>query len=103
MGSINTFYLMTIIQIFFTLLLPSIHYLTALDQYVINIITNWLSYQYIYRSLVLWFILCTVMLVIRIVISVDFAITILFINNSVTFDKVGAINGLAMSMTSLFR
>ena len=43
------------------------------------------------------------MLVIRIAISVDFAITILFINNSVTFDKVGAINGLAMSMTSLFR
>ena len=43
------------------------------------------------------------MLVIKITIGVDFAITSLFINNSVTFDKVGAINGLATSMTSLFR
>ena len=36
-------------------------------------------------------------------VSSSFASTILFINNSVTFDKLGAINGLAVSMTAITR
>ena len=32
-----------------------------------------------------------------------FSTTFLFINNSVTFDKLGAINGLAMTLASITR
>ena len=30
-------------------------------------------------------------------------LSILFINNSVTFDKLGAVNGLGTTLTALFR
>lgn len=44
-----------------------------------------------------------VLLIIRLATTAGFAATSLFINNSVTPDKLGAINGLAVSLTSLFR
>lgn len=55
------------------------------------------------RPVVLWILLCLLMCVIRFGISIGFAATALFINNSVTFDKLGSVNGLAMTMTSVFR
>lgn len=47
--------------------------------------------------------LCAMKYLIMVSISAGFASNILFINNSVTFDKLGAINGLAVSMTAIAR
>ena len=43
------------------------------------------------------------MFFIRIAIGVNFAAIYLFLNNSVTFDKLGSFNGLSMSLTSAVR
>ncbi len=43
------------------------------------------------------------MVVIRIAIGAGFCGTSLLVNNSVTFDKLGSVNGLALMMTSAFR
>ena len=36
-------------------------------------------------------------------VSLLFSAIFLFINNSITFDKLGSINGLAMTLTSITR
>ena len=51
----------------------------------------------------LWVMLCSLKFLFMVFVSASFASTILFINNSVTFDKLGAINGLAVSMTAITR
>ena len=35
--------------------------------------------------------------------TVGLSVTFMFINNSVTFDKLGSMNGVAMTMTSTVR
>ena len=55
------------------------------------------------RPLVVWPLLCFMLLVIRVAIALCLASSFLFINNSVTFDKLGSVNGLGMSMTAVFR
>ena len=44
-----------------------------------------------------------VLFVIRVAAGNVFAATALFINNSVVFDKLGEVNGLAHSLTALLR
>ena len=47
--------------------------------------------------------LCSMKYLFMVFVAIGFASTILFINNSVTFDKLGAVNGLAVSMTAIAR
>ncbi|XP_064400477.1 uncharacterized protein LOC135346696 [Halichondria panicea] len=83
-GSINACYGALIVLIPFTMLIPNIHYLSP------------------WRGL-LWFVLCLTLIINQICIGVAVSCSILFINNSVTFDKLGTINGLATSLTSFGR
>lgn len=55
------------------------------------------------RTWLLWVMLCGMKFLFMIFVSAAFASTILFINNSVTFNKLGAINGLAVSMAAVTR
>lgn len=85
-GSIKSFQLCATVGLVVVVLLPNIHYLVTSGQKI------WL-----------WGILCTSQLILRICIGVSFGATTLLINNSVTFDKLGAVNGLAVSLTAFFR
>ena len=55
------------------------------------------------RRALLWFLLIVMVLLLRVAIVICFGCSIFFINNSVTFDKLGAVNGLAVSLTDGFR
>ena len=55
------------------------------------------------RSVLLWCLLILMVLLLRISMVISFGCLTFFINNSVTFDKLGAVNGLAMSLSDLFR
>ncbi len=46
---------------------------------------------------------CLTLIVVQVCIGVLMSCSILFINNSVTFDKLGTIHGLATSLTSFGR
>ncbi len=56
-----------------------------------------------YSTPLLWFSLCVVMIIIRVTTVICMASMTLFMNNSVTFDKLGAFNGFAASLTAVFR
>ena len=51
----------------------------------------------------MWVLLCLLRFLLGLFITVSFGAAILFVNNSVTFDKLGAVNGLAVSLTALTR
>eukprot|EP00731_Ephydatia_muelleri_P025353 Em0017g436a len=85
-GSIQTFQINAILLVIFTILLPNIHFLAANSQ-----------------PSALWAGLLIVMLCIRVTMTTCFAAQGLLINNSVTHDKLGSVNGLAMSATALLR
>jgi len=55
------------------------------------------------RPFLLWIFLVIVLVIVRASIANGFVCQSLFINNSVTPDKLGAVNGLAITVTSLFR
>ena len=55
------------------------------------------------RSVLLWFLLCLAMLAISLGAETTYSSAFIFINNSVSFDKLGSINGFAMSVTALVR
>ena len=61
------------------------------------------SLSLLVRPVVLWIGLCVLMLLIRITITIGIASTTIFVNNSVTFDKLGSLNGLTTMMVSAFR
>ena len=56
-----------------------------------------------HSPVVLWILLISVVFVINSCSSLVYSTVFLFINNSVMFDKLGAINGLAMTFSSLSR
>ena len=67
----------------------------------------WLIYSlssvFSFSTVLVWAMLCVIQLLIRISIALCLASSYLFINNSVTFDKLGSVNGLGMTITALFR
>lgn len=85
-GSIQTFYINAILLMIFTILLPNVHFLAVYNE-----------------PSLLWAGLLIVMLLIRITMTTCFAAQGLLINNSVTHDRLGSVNGLAMSATALLR
>jgi MFS family permease len=85
-GSIYSFQSTTIFLMFLVVILPNLHFLALLDS-----------------TVPLWVILCTIAILNRIVIGIGFSATSLFINNSVTSEKLGSVNGLSVALTSLFR
>ncbi len=56
-----------------------------------------------FRRWLMWFMVCLILSINQICIGVAVSCTIVFINNSVTFDKLGTINGLATTLTSIGR
>ncbi|XP_065902775.1 uncharacterized protein [Dysidea avara] len=83
-GTIMTFLINNSILVVVVLLFPSLTYTSG-------------------NKPVLWIILILALLTIRSTLSNCFICQALFINNSVTPDKLGAVNGLAITVTSLFR
>ena len=59
--------------------------------------------NFCFSQVLLWIVLIAVLVMIRINFTNCFVCQGLFINNSVTPDKLGAINGLAVTVTSVFR
>lgn len=55
------------------------------------------------RPLILWPSLTATLLIIKVACSCCFCASSILINNSVPFDQLGSVNGLAMSLTSLLR
>ena len=53
--------------------------------------------------MLVWAMLCSMMTFIRVNIALCLASSFFFINNSVTFDKLGSVNGLGMTSASFFR
>ena len=51
----------------------------------------------------LWTLLIVILMFLRLSGTICFGALFLFINNSVTFDKLGAVNGLGTTITALFR
>ena len=56
-----------------------------------------------FSTVLVWAMLCVILLLIRVSIALCLASSYLFINNSVTFDKLGSVNGLGMTITAFFR
>jgi hypothetical protein len=52
---------------------------------------------------VLWFVLVPLLVVLNGSITVGFSANFMFINNSVTLDKLGSINGVSIAMSSVAR
>ena len=59
--------------------------------------------MHVCRSWLLWCVLVLVLFLVSGIFTVGYSSIFLFINNSVTFDKLGSINGVAMMLTSLTR
>ena len=53
--------------------------------------------------MVLWVVLVSLNFLINASFTIGFSAIIMLINNSVTFDKLGSINGVAMAMASITR
>ena len=51
----------------------------------------------------MWVLLIIMLVLLRLAYDVSFASSYIFLNNSVTPDKLGSINGLAGSLTAFFR
>ena len=69
-------------------------------------LTPYVSYQSVllhYRPTALWILLIADNMVFKLMASAVFSATSLFINNSVTPDQAGSVNGLSMTITSISR
>ena len=55
------------------------------------------------RPVVVWPILTGMLFIIKVAVGCCFCAVSIFINNSVPYDQLGSVNGLAMSFTSLLR
>ncbi|KAL5479629.1 hypothetical protein EMCRGX_G023177 [Ephydatia muelleri] len=87
-GSINTCQMSVIILMFCTILFPNIHHLTLVSDL---------------DPAVLWTVLILTRLVSIVFLETCFAAQCLLINNSVTSDKFGSVNGIAVSLSDIFR
>ena len=54
-------------------------------------------------TILLWTLLIVILMFLQLSGTICFRALFLFINNSVTFDKLGAVNGLGTTLTALFR
>ena len=103
-GSINTFQFGAVLQMIFVILLPS-PVTTLKSEPPLSTVTIhiFLSLSPLSSVYLLWTLLIVILIFVRLSGTICYGALFLFINNSVTFDKLGAVNGLGTTLTALFR